>query len=160
MLAGCATQPPIVTADKVPPAAIAKAAQAIVERQMARDQAAATEAQGTVVAAADLMTLPQVAAFLAKYNLRIAPAAWDRWHWTPAAAGASPVGWYVVRVQWAVPAGAEPWGELMIQNNMGDPYMVKVRAVDVADRAGPWSLVGWSDGSNDGAAALPGVGSD
>lgn len=108
-------------------------------------------AKVAAVMAANDITVPDVATFLAARGWTIMQAAIPTWRWTHPTTG-TPVAYYVWRMQGAV-------GDSLLAVHLPavvGPYRLEVRGVDAQRRVGPWSLVGWSDGG-DGTTAIPGV---
>ena len=107
-------------------------------------------AKVAAVMAANDITLPQVAAFLATHGFDvISRAEFREWTWTPAPAGTNPIAYYVANFR--VATGSNSLRVYLPQT--AGPYWIRVKAYDGQGNSGPWSMTSTSAGG----ALLPGV---
>lgn len=107
-------------------------------------------AKVAAVMAANDITLPQVAAFLATYGFDVINRAEFReWTWTPAPAGTNPIAYYVANFR--VATGSNSLRVYLPQT--AGPYWIRVKAYDGQGNSGPWSMTSTSAAGD----LLPGV---
>jgi len=114
------------------------------------EQPATSAAKVAAVMAANDITLPQVAAFLATHGFDvISRAEFREWTWTPAPAGTNPIAYYVANFR--VATGSNSLRVYLPQT--AGPYWIRVKAYDGQGNSGPWSMTSTSVAGD----LLPGV---